>query len=106
MAVMLMASLIVTLQRQAGVPRAGNIATLVWKADGDWVIETVEGKSFDAQLQPSSYVHPWLVVLNFRLEKSRRLRSIVIFPDTLDVGVFRELRVRLGIEGGRQADDN
>lgn len=99
MAVMLLASLIITLQRQAGAPRAGNIATLVWKADGDWVIETVGGKICEAQLQPSSYLHLWLVVLNFRLDESRRTRSVIFFPDALDTEVFRKLRVRLGVDG-------
>ena len=104
MAVMLLASLIIAIQKQPGVSRAGNIATLVWKADGDWVIETVDGKTCEAQLQPSSYLHLWLVVLNFRSEKSRRLRSIIVFPDALDVEIFRKLRVRLGIEGADNTD--
>lgn len=104
MVFMLLASLIIAIQKQPGVSRAGNIATLVWKADGDWVIETVDGKTCEAQLQPSSYLHLWLVVLNFRSEESRRLRSIIIFPDTLDVEIFRKLRVRLGIEGADYTD--
>lgn len=104
MAVMLLASLIITLQRQAGAPRAGNIATLVWKADGDWVIETVDGKSCKAQLQPSSSLHLWLVVLNFQSEENRRMRSVVLFPDALDAEVLRKLRVRLGVEGTGNTD--
>jgi hypothetical protein len=104
LAAMFVVSLIVALQKQAGVSRAGNVATLVWKADGDWVIETVNGKSCKAQLQTSSYLHLWLVVLNFKSEENRHMRSVVLFPDALDAEVLRKLRVRLGVEGAEHTD--
>jgi hypothetical protein len=56
-------------------------------------------------LHPSTYVHPWLVVLNFRLADRRRLRSLVLLPDTLDADSFRHLRLRLGLIGDPAADD-
>ena len=48
----------------------------------------------EATLAPHSLIHPWLVVLNLVLPDGRRA-SRVLFPDALDPGTFRRLRVRL-----------
>lgn len=98
-AAMLLVSLIVALRKQPGSVGEGGVQTLVWKADGEWLLETVDGESLPATLHESTYVHPWLVVLNFRQANKRGLLSFALAPDALDGETFRELRVRLKVEG-------
>ncbi len=89
---MLLVSLIASWPRRG----RGGLRRLTWQADGDWLLQTREGDDIEATLLPGSYRHPWLVVLNFRLEGSRRRRSVVLFADALDPEMHRKLRVRLG----------
>lgn len=98
-AVVLLVSLIIAVRKQPGRTGEGGVQTLIWKADGDWVLGTAEGESLNATLHESTYVHPWLVVLNFRQENKRGLLSFTLAPDTLDRETFRELRVRLKVSG-------
>jgi len=98
-AAVLLVSLIIALRKQPGRTGEGGVQSLIWKADGDWVLETAEGESLYATLHESTYVHPWLVVLNFRQENKRGLLSFTLAPDALDHEVFRELRVRLKVAG-------
>jgi len=96
---MLLVSLIVALRKQPGSVGEGGVKTLVWKEDGEWLLETIDGESLPATLHESTYVHPWLVVLNFRQANKRGLLSFALAPDALDSETFRELRVRLKVEG-------
>ena len=97
---LLCVNLFFVLRKLPGLTRSGNIQTLEWAGDGNWYIKTFAGKELAAQLQPSSFVHSWLVILNFRLQEQKRLHSVVLFFDALDKETLRRLRVRLGIEGG------
>lgn len=98
-AVVLLVSLVVAWRKQPGKVGEGGVQTLTWKADGDWLLETVDGESLTATLHESTYVHPWLVVLNFRQEGKRGLLSFALAPDSLDRETLRELRVRLKVAG-------
>lgn len=49
----------------------------------------------DAVLQPSSFVTPYLTILNLRHTEERFIRSVVILPDRIQPDVFRRLRVWL-----------
>lgn len=98
----LLVSLIVALRKQPGKTGEGGVQTLTWKVDGDWLLETIDGESMSATLHESTYVHPWLVVLNFKLEGKRGLLSFVLAPDALDGETFRELRVRLKVAGASE----
>ncbi|NOX75942.1 MAG: hypothetical protein GXP17_04880 [Gammaproteobacteria bacterium] len=75
----------------------GGLQRLTWQADGDWLLQAHGGDDIEATLLPGSYRHPWLVVLNFQLEGSRRRRSVVLFADALEPEMHRKLRVRLGL---------
>lgn len=97
--VLLLVNLFVVLRKFPGLSRPKNIQAIEWCGDGSWFIRTFAGKQFTAQLQPSSFVHPWLVILNFHLQEEKGLRSVVLFPDALDRETLRCLRVRLAIEG-------
>jgi toxin CptA len=101
-AVVLLVSLVVAWRKQPGKVGEGGVQTLTWKADGDWLLETVDGESLNATLHESTYVHPWLVVLNFRQEGKHGLLSFVLAPDALDRELFRELRVRLKVAGNAE----
>ena len=76
----------------------GNLSSLTWKDGGEWVLELDGDKQYEMQLLPSSYVSPWLVVLNFRAAEEHKGKSVVLFRDALDPESFRRLRVRLGVE--------
>ena len=98
-AVILMVSLVTAWRKQPGRTGEGGVQTLTWKADGEWLLESVTGESINATLHESTYVHPWLVVLNFRQADKRGLLSFVLAPDALPSETFRELRVRLKVAG-------
>jgi hypothetical protein len=100
--VVLLVSLVVAWRKQPGKVGEGGVKTLIWKADGDWLLETIDGESLNATLHESTYVHPWLVVLNFRQEGKQGLLSFVLAPDALDHEIFRELRVRLKVAGNAE----
>jgi toxin CptA len=97
----LLVSLFVAWRKQPGRVGEGDVQTLTWQTDGEWLLETVDGKQFPASLHESTYVHPWLVVLNFRREDDRRMLSFTLPPDALDAETFRELRVRLKVAGSK-----
>lgn len=79
--------------RHAGLTHDRAVVHLTWTRHGDWRLTTADGTEHDADLQGDSYIHPWLVILNFRLAKGRT--SVVLFPDSLHEDDFRRLRVRL-----------
>lgn len=100
-AVILLVSLVIALSKQPGRVGEKGVQTLVWQADGDWLLETVGGEQLKASLHESTYVHPWLVVLNFRQEDKPGMLSFTLPPDSLDAEIFRELRVRLKVAGSK-----
>jgi len=70
---------------------------LQWRADGQWLI--CQGHSlWNADLQQGSVVMPGFAILNFKLE-SRKSLSVLLFKDNIDKEKFRQLRVRLKVEG-------
>jgi len=101
-AVVLLVSLVIALRKQPGRTGEGGVQTFIWQTDGLWVLETVDGEQMKVSLHESTYVHPWLVVLNFRQENKRGLLSFTLAPDALDREVFRELRVRLKVTGNSE----
>lgn len=61
--------------------------------DGDWRLRQRDGTQLDACLMPDSLVHPWVLVLNFRVAGKRV--TLLIVPDAMDQERMRRLRVRL-----------
>lgn len=57
----------------------------------------------DAEVLGSSFVTPWLTVLNLRLPGKRLAQHVVVLPDAVDSDAFRHLRVwlRWGCEYGK-----
>lgn len=82
-------------------PRA--LARLTWHAEADadagtWSVREQSGLSSTAELLGNSYVHPKLLVLNFRLKDGTR-RSRAIFGDEATPGQLQRLRARLASTG-------
>ncbi|MGH8029792.1 MAG: protein YgfX [Arenimonas sp.] len=85
------------------------LTRLTWHADGTWTLHDAAGARFEGELQGSSLVHDWLLVLNFRLEGDGRppglesgprhsrkaLRTRALLGDEIDAQALRRLRVRL-----------
>lgn len=75
----------------------GSVRRIVWQADGAWFLEDESGVVREAQLRPSSFVHPRLVILGFDFIRSKGRRYLVLCPDSMDLDTLRRLRVRLRI---------
>lgn len=57
------------------------------------LVRTVAGSQF-ARLDDSSFLHPWLCVLNLRSQKGK-VHTLILLPDSLSQDVLRQLRVRV-----------
>ena len=78
---------------------------VICEQDRSWYLQDRAGEVREAELMPSSYLHPKLVVLNFRLTKSGRRRNLVLCSDSLDVRSLRQLRQHLRVAAqGRPLD--
>ena len=73
------------------------IRTVEWDGKGEWVLLMASGKIVPAQLRRTSYVQPWLVILNFSLGRFSS-RTLILLPDAVDPEVLRRLRVRLRLD--------
>ena len=73
----------------------GAIVRLRVDMQGQYSYQIQNGAWHEAHLLPTSYVTPWLSILSFMPEGSRRVRHAVLFPDALDPEAYRRLRVRL-----------
>lgn len=57
--------------------------------------QTKDGVLCEAALLGTSFVAPYLTVLNLKVEGRRLARHVVIVPDALDSEMFRKLRILL-----------
>ncbi len=58
-------------------------------------LETKNGKRITCEILGSTFVAPYLVVLNLKPLNGRSSRSVTILADTIDAGLFRQLRILL-----------
>jgi len=70
---------------------------LQWRPDGSWLI-TDNKQQLCANLKQGSVITAFFGALNFNLQNKKTL-TIVIFKDNIDAEKFRQLRVRLKVEG-------
>jgi toxin CptA len=71
------------------------LTRLIAHAEGDsWTVEDGCGARSEAQLLGGSFVHPLLIVLNFRLADGSR-RSRALLGDETNPERLRRLRARL-----------
>lgn len=83
---------------------AAAIAGLEVNAKGDLFCYAGLAGWQPAQVLDTSYVTPWLTVLNLRVEGKRLPRHVVLLPDACDAEALRRLRVWL--KWGRQIPEN
>lgn len=86
-----------TLSLRQHVQRAGrrSVRAIRLNAECEISLQGQDGTWQKATLQPSSFVSPYLSVLNFQLEGEKRVRHVVVLPDAVDAEQFRQLRVWL-----------
>ena len=73
-------------------PRA--LVRLTWHREGNWTLHDASGASCEAELQGNSFVHDFVLVLNFRLRDGGS-RSRALLGDELEPELLRRLRARL-----------
>ncbi len=76
--------------------RSKNAIIACYVVDEFWVIETRAGKSFEVELLGETFVSAVLIVLNFKIQKTGKRRSLILMPDSLSKDIFRRIRVYLG----------
>jgi len=70
---------------------------LHWQADGSWLVSK-NNESNKAVLTQGSVVTPYFASLNFEFENKHK-ETVLIFKDNINPEKFRQLRVRLKVEG-------
>lgn len=83
------------LRRIALLRSPQSIVALDLAEDGKFAFQTLNGRWHAAKLRQSSFVSPWLTVLNLNPENARWARNVVIMPDSMQNEEFRRLRVWL-----------
>lgn len=99
----LLLSGMLTHRRRVSLRGRNSIVGLNRNADGTWQLRLTDTSTHQARLLPDSYLHPELLVLNFRLGNRRR-RSVVLVRDSTDSTSLRRLRVALAL-GVREAKE-
>ena len=67
------------------------------QSDGTWLIKQ-NGQKYIAELSSGSVVTPFFTVMNLKLENRKNL-NLLLFRDNINPDAFRQLRVRLKVEG-------
>jgi hypothetical protein len=76
-----------------------SIRELIWEPTGGVVVWDGKGQEHEGVIAPDSFVYPWAVVLNLKLEGPCR-RTLVLLADSVPEDVLRRLRIRLRIAAG------
>ena len=72
-----------------------SVIALSQSIDGDWLLILRDQSEHYVDLCDDSYVHPLLVILNFKIEGDYRRISLPLFRDALGKEQHRQLRCRL-----------
>ena len=94
-ALLIVTSLLYSVKRHYLRNSHNAIVHAVWDADENWHLSLANGSTVIARLLPDTYIHPWLVVLNFVSQNPSKKYSLLLLPDSLDASTLRRLRVRL-----------
>jgi hypothetical protein len=62
-------------------------------SQGQWWLHDHNGSEYRAELLPGAYVHPWLVILRFRVNLATH--DLILLPDNVNGDQLRRLRVHL-----------
>ncbi|MBI5750861.1 MAG: hypothetical protein HZA59_01780 [Hydrogenophilales bacterium] len=99
--VILAASLMQSLMREAWRIGSSSIVELQCEREGGVLAKSRSGKEFEARVLGSSFVAPYLTIVLLKPAASRRVRAVLILPDALEPEMFRQLRVWLKWRVGR-----
>lgn len=84
--------------RHARLQGRALIVRAVWQTQGDWrVFQNAGDEPVKAELLADSFVHPLLIILNFRLPGPGGRQSLLVCRDSIDADSFRRLRARLNV---------
>lgn len=83
-----------TMRRKVWLLSRQSVVSFRLEPDGI-VLILVSGNEQAGQLATSTFITPYLTILNVRVKPRRGVRSVVIFPDSIDAEDFRRLRVLL-----------
>lgn len=72
-----------------------SIVALELDRDGSAAFAIRDGAWQESTLLGTSFVSPFLIVLNLRVNQSRAVRHVVLMEDSADTEALRELRVLL-----------
>jgi len=92
--VLLLCALVYYLRRNAWLSLASS-PVAIRIAGKDITLLGRDGSELAGQVWGDSLVTPMLTILNILPQGKRNMRSVVIFPDSMDAERFRELRVLL-----------
>lgn len=95
LAAALIASLGISIRRHALLMAVSSIRELILKADGEVEGLLNDGRRFDARVSGQTTISPWLIVVLLESPGSRRMRPLVILPDSLPEEDGRVLRTWL-----------
>ena len=93
--VLLIASLIYYLRKDALLSANDAVIALQLKDDMFCELITRSGQSITCRIAGSTFVAPYLTVINLQPVGKFFMRSVVILPDSMQVEEFRQLRVWL-----------
>jgi len=82
-----------------------TVTKLIWQDQNLWQLDTATGQSIKAKLLGSSFVNPWLIVLNFKPEQGGRMLPVVIMSDGVDSTTFRRLCAKLRMYGAEHVSN-
>jgi len=91
----LVASLVFYLRHYALLKSPESVVAIELSEAMLCILETRGGKHFPCAILGSTFVAPYLVVLNLKLQNKFLGGSVVILPDSIDGEEFRRLRVLL-----------
>lgn len=94
LAIAIVASAIISV-RAALLKTSSSIVGLELDVDCACRAQTQGGEPLNASVLGSSFVAPYLTILNLRVEGRLMTKHVVLLPDSLDPESFRRLRVLL-----------
>ena len=92
---LLLTSLVQSARRYALLTGKHAVTEIVVKNNNDYLLGMPGGRYRQAALRRGSYVHPALIVLNFKHSRWPWYLSVPLLSDSADTEMLRRLRVRL-----------
>ncbi|MDH5258045.1 MAG: hypothetical protein OEX07_08545 [Gammaproteobacteria bacterium] len=95
--ILILTSGVYSILYQAKKRLPSSVTALIWDIVDDWYVLDKQGNKTAAVLDGNSFVHPWITILNFKLENHRFSRSVILLKDNINSNDARRLRVRLKV---------